>query len=471
MLKIHKQKILLLVVILAGAIYFLWPRSTDPKDAFADLEQAHIGILMVDVDTLKPHISYNADHHFTPASVNKLYTTAAALHLLGPHFQWETTLWKEGRIDEKGELQGNLILQAGGDATFNEEKLKELVKAVQEKGIRSIKGDLVIDTSLFQGSKIHPHREWEDLIEAHNSEVIALSYNHNWLSVEVVPGTHLHDPARLKTSHPQEVLNQIETVEGDESTVSYEGTYDEPFVTFKGTIGINSSPKTFTIALKSPSSHVYNQFLNLLGIQPKKENLDPREREVLKTVTSKTLSEIIVPLTQDSDNLLAEVLHRSLDNSPSKTLKGAMAREKGWFQETLNWTPYLFDGSGLSRHAQITPRQTVELLLFMLKSPYREIWLHSLAEPGTGTLKERLHGLPVKGKTGGMQGISSLAGYIEKKGRKFAFALFINHACCGNKELREKLDAGLTKLWNMTLPSSEEESTAPQSHATQASGG
>jgi D-alanyl-D-alanine carboxypeptidase/D-alanyl-D-alanine-endopeptidase (penicillin-binding protein 4) len=93
------------------------------------------------------------------------------------------------------------------------------------------------------------------------------------------------------------------------------------------------------------------------------------------------------------------------------------------------------DGSGLSRFNLITPHETVQLLLTMAHSPYRDAFYSSLAVTGEeGTLRNRpretSNAAPfnVRAKTGTMAHVRNLSGYITtKSGELLAFSLLCNN--------------------------------------------
>ena len=80
----------------------------------AGFEHGHWGILVVDRKTRETIYERNADLLFAPASVAKLFSTAAALVELGPNFRFQTPLLG-GDVDANGILHGDLILLAQGD--------------------------------------------------------------------------------------------------------------------------------------------------------------------------------------------------------------------------------------------------------------------------------------------------------------------------------------------------------------------
>src|SRR6266542_6731681 len=80
-----------------------------------DLARGFLGVQIVSLRTGKPIFSLNADKMFTPASNTKLFTTAAALALIGPEYKFRTTLETSGSLDKYGRLSGDLLLVGRGE--------------------------------------------------------------------------------------------------------------------------------------------------------------------------------------------------------------------------------------------------------------------------------------------------------------------------------------------------------------------
>ncbi len=80
-------------------------------------EGGHWGLLVVDSGTGKVVFERNADRMFCPASVTKLYSSAAALVELGPNHRFKTPVVRRGEV-KSGTLRGDLILVAKGDLSL-----------------------------------------------------------------------------------------------------------------------------------------------------------------------------------------------------------------------------------------------------------------------------------------------------------------------------------------------------------------
>src|SRR4029077_9229485 len=81
----------------------------------AGYQSGHWGLLVVDTKTGKTIYERNADALFCPASVTKLFSTAAALADLGADYRFQTPVVRRGQVNDEGTLQGDLILVAKGD--------------------------------------------------------------------------------------------------------------------------------------------------------------------------------------------------------------------------------------------------------------------------------------------------------------------------------------------------------------------
>ena len=90
-------------------------RRVDAVLAAPSYRKGHWGILVVDRKTGQVMYERNADQLFAPASVTKLFSTAAAIIDLGPGYRFQTPVVRHGEVDSRGRLQGELILVAQGD--------------------------------------------------------------------------------------------------------------------------------------------------------------------------------------------------------------------------------------------------------------------------------------------------------------------------------------------------------------------
>ncbi len=166
--------------------------------------RAHWGISVVDVATGKPLYVRNEGQLFEPASNAKLYTTAAALALLGPSFTMQTRVAAEGTLTPDGELHGSLRLVGGGDPTLSGRSypymaqterpdpplhaLDDLAAQVAAAGIRAVDGPIIGDDTLFVYERYGTGWAWDDLQWDYGAPVSALTVADNVEYLTVTPG-------------------------------------------------------------------------------------------------------------------------------------------------------------------------------------------------------------------------------------------------------------------------------------------
>ncbi len=115
-------------------------KSGIPQDAIA--------VFVQPVDDTRPTFIHNASKPMNPGSVMKLVTTYTALEALTPAYRWKTEVYREGEL-RHGVLNGSLMIKGNGDPSFKAQDFWRLLMSLQQAGVREIKGDLVIDKSLF----------------------------------------------------------------------------------------------------------------------------------------------------------------------------------------------------------------------------------------------------------------------------------------------------------------------------------
>jgi D-alanyl-D-alanine carboxypeptidase/D-alanyl-D-alanine-endopeptidase (penicillin-binding protein 4) len=107
-----------------------------------------VAVVVQDVAAARPALSVNAGAAMNPASVMKLVTSLAALELLGPAYRWKTQAYVAGSLRD-GMLEGDLVLKGYGDPKLDYESFWMLLRALRGKGLRELRGDLVLDRSFF----------------------------------------------------------------------------------------------------------------------------------------------------------------------------------------------------------------------------------------------------------------------------------------------------------------------------------
>jgi len=421
------------------------------------------GIRILDPEDDKILVDINPDNAFLPASVIKIVTTAAAVEKLGPDFIYYTGVYTDGTLDERGVLDGNLILVGRGDPNLMDvygdlgqpPALRGLAEKIREIGIREIRGDVVGDDSYFA-----PSTDREGGIYAaekgtlYGAPVTALSINNNVMKVTVRAPEHGKAVRVELEPHSSyfRIRNQA-TAGGsdDEQTLSIQLLRGSSTLLISGTLPASKSV-TRTVVLNKPAETVAailkdeleRRAVRINGnvraihygdmtIEDKKSWILLAEHESLPLIRGLEI------INKRSQNLHAEMLLRTLGaelrgyrsfGSRETGLEAVKAFliEAGIYDKNIR----LYDGSGLSRENFLTPRFQTALLEFLLHRSYFKLFLNTLAVGGTdGTLRNRLSSVGAKGyiyaKTGSLNGVVALSGYIAtQSGKNLVFSIFAN---------------------------------------------
>lgn len=119
---------------------------TNPKLA------GHIhSVLVVEHQTGKTIYASHPDTPLIPASNTKMFTTAAALELLGENYRFTTKVYASAPINSQGVLNGHLYLFSEHDFTFSKRfypsprtPFDYLAKKLYRQGLRRIQGNLYV---------------------------------------------------------------------------------------------------------------------------------------------------------------------------------------------------------------------------------------------------------------------------------------------------------------------------------------
>ena len=166
--------------------------------------RAHWGISVTDATTGATLYARNDAQLFEPASNAKLFTTAAALALLGPTYSMATRILAEGTLDAAGILHGDLRLIGGADPTLSGRvypysghtdrsalplaAFTALAAQVLASGIHSVDGPILADDTLFPDERYGAGWAWDDLQWEYGAPISALTINDNVRYLSVMPG-------------------------------------------------------------------------------------------------------------------------------------------------------------------------------------------------------------------------------------------------------------------------------------------
>ena len=332
---------------------------------------------------------------YVPASTTKVLTGLAALTELDPQQHFRTRVMRTG---------DRIVLVGGGDPYLAsrlpdrkvyavEADLRTLAQrtasALRRLGATTVRLDY--ETSLFTGPEASP--TWEP---SYITQKIVTPVDALMVDGGVLRGTRVDFPAKASA----EVFARLLERRG---------------------IEVTGSP----IETKSPSTAA-----------------------PLASVRSASVAKIVEAMIAQSDNEAAEILlrHTAIAAGRPATFDGGTAtvqsvlRRLGIDVSGLQ----LYDGSGLSRRNRIAPQTLAEAVAVSVGKAGTDSLISDLAVGGfTGTLARRFgksdagRGI-VRGKSGTLTGVHSLAGYVtDRTGTPIAFAVMTDRTKAVNPFVTE----------------------------------
>jgi len=426
-----------------------------------------LGVVFKDLSNDSIVIAINADNPMNPASVQKLVTGAAAFEILGPGYVHTTRIYIDGPFSrDSGIVDGNLYIRGAGEPGLNAEKIWLLVQHLRHRGIKRVRGDLIIDNFFFDDVGVGPGFSEEES-RSYQSLISGLPANYSSVGVHHRPGKEVGDAVFIDMFPRVEgfkINNTATTVAGAKGKldVSTQLSGGVTQINVKGTMGIDEQPgytyrrmwQTWDAFAGAFRAQCIEQGLRVDGRNVRRRTPDTLVTQgAFYAYGGEPLTEFIKHSFKWSSNFVSEMLFKTMGaikhGQPGSWPKGTNVVLEWWESKGLPGTPQIINGSGMGGEFRargqadegtgrvryenlISPRQTVELLAYVSKQKnYYPDFVAALPAAGVdGTLHSRfrrskLRGV-VRGKTGTLNSVkvSSLAGYMLLDDKTYAFAIF-----------------------------------------------
>ena len=413
------------------------------------LPPSAVSFVIVDPDTGVVVAGQNPDTPRSPASTIKLVTTFAALDMLGPAYTWHTRAAIRGTPDE-GVLDGDLILQGGGDPYMTLERWWSFAHGLRDTGLKTIHGDIVIDNSAFSLPAEDPGAFDGKPNRSYNVVPDALMVNFQSIEFSLMADAGARRVNIVASPHPVnlDIENHIRFAAGRCSRAAGRVDFEVPTpgwdrVVFTGTLSAHCAERQFARVLLRPTTYAFGTFVELwrelggeftgkLRVQGM-----PADARPILNFESLSLAEIVRLTNKYSSNLMARQLLLTMGaekfGNPATLEKGAAAIAEWSSQRGLDLQGVDIDnGSGLSRRTHISVLQMAKILNAAYHSRYAPEFISSLPLAGIdGTLRSRMKNSPpgaVRLKTGHIDGVSGVAGYVmAASGKTYVLVSLINH--------------------------------------------
>jgi D-alanyl-D-alanine carboxypeptidase/D-alanyl-D-alanine-endopeptidase (penicillin-binding protein 4) len=454
----------------------------------AEFKHALFGIEFYSLDKNKVIYTINADKLFTPGSTTKLLTEGTALSLLGADYRFHTRVYRTGRVDGDGVLDGDLILVASGDPNLsgrikddgtlafeNEDHsydgdpntravpgdpllvIRRLAQQVAQKGIKKIRGNVIIDATMFR----------EGARELGTGVVMSpIVINDNIIDVVITPGASEGAPIAFTASPTTSYVNfsnRAKTGKPDSEpeirlVSSQPATDSKQNVTISGSFPVGKAPILFKYVVPSPTR--FAEMLFTEALREKGVEVEPiagfRDLSALAAsyVPEQLIAEHISPPLKEEIKVTLKVsqnLHASITPlvvaailEPKKSERTGFDLEKDFLTKAGLDPLGAQQADGAGGNAHFSPEFMVSFLSYMSKQKDFQVFYDALPILGRdGTLFDIQMQSPAAGFVHAKTGTFSvydplnrrllvtakgLAGYMTtKKGEHLAFAIYINN--------------------------------------------
>jgi D-alanyl-D-alanine carboxypeptidase/D-alanyl-D-alanine-endopeptidase (penicillin-binding protein 4) len=284
----------------------------------------------------------------TPASNEKLLLAMASLETFGPDHRIITRAAAEAF--EAGVVRGDLWILGRGDPMIDRRSLRTLAGRLVEAGVERVSGSVIGATTYFRRDWFAPG--WNEVARDYVNRPTALTFE----------GNHDRHPERQAAVALTRLLE-------------------------RRSVRVAEAPGT---------------------------GAPPQDLQVLAEIASKDMQTLLAAMLRPSWNFAAEVLGKGLGaevrGAPGTIAKGAATIEAWAGDRGVEITA--FDGSGLSYDNRVTAAGLVDLLGQAEDESWGDELRRALPTGGQGTLEHRLHGVRMRAKTGSLEEVSSLSGWV-----------------------------------------------------------
>ncbi len=342
-----------------------------------------------------------------PASNTKLFTTSVALSVMGSDYRLSTKIMAADKTHKNGIINGNLYIKGYGNSLFTDDDLDEMVKTLKKIGIKKVNGNIVGDDYFFD--ELYTRSDWinDEHANVHLPPISALVIDRNRILVR----------KRIRVRRGKRRYYR---------TVYYTRNIDSPPL----------------YAAELLRRKLIDNGIKVTG-RPEKGHT-PEDAATLAD-SFVLLKDLIQVINKHSDNFLAECLFKTLGAVASGKQGNSFystqtilkfLKDNGIYSEGTS----LVDGSGISRFDQVTVSAIVGLLekVYFDLAHFQDFY-NSLSVAGIdGTLRHRMLGSAAEnnfhGKTGTLNGVSSLSGYlITKKGVELIVSMIFQFKSGGTR--------------------------------------
>lgn len=365
------------------------------------LDREKVAVIVTELPDGNVVESHNTDASLIPASIMKSVSVAALIKKTGPDYRYSTKVYITGPVRD-GVLEGNVLVVGSGDPSVNSscgpdtpDFVEEIVKALQQRKVKEVRGRIVVDGEVFAGPSVPPSWQKGDLAHAYGTGSHGFNFENN-------------ASGRRSVANPASVFeNRL------------------------------------------------RDMLSCRGISVAGESLRQGEWKQILDHKSPTVDEIMRSCMMRSDNMMAESLLRTYSaesGGDGSTVDAADRETRLWKARKAPMEGVVIvDGSGLSRSNRVTAKFMEYILRDMSDDAVYASFFPLAGQEGT--LRRFLADTPLDSyialKTGSMSGIQCYAGYKldEDYAPTHVVVVIVNEMKVGRDKVRSALQRMLLDIF------------------------
>lgn len=379
-------------------------------------KQSTVAIKISNAKTGKVLYERNSSLLLHPASLLKISTSAMVMEVLGKNHELKTSLYSKG---------DKLYLKLSGNPLFTRSNLAELFKDVDIKKYKTI----VIDNTIIDGRYIGTGWMWDNFTAEEVPRFNAFNIDGNLATVHIKPNNKTKK-VDIVSDYPVHIMNYLVVGKRNKITIEQKPWInpDAPDTVYiSGVVGHCVKRK---VPVSSPSKYFLRRLSQVVpefsgqivygkvpfGAHAIAEHKVP-------------LIKIMKDLNKNSNNMSAETMFKIAAAkyfNRQGTTEDAIKLFEDFYKREGAEVVHIVDASGLSHNNLMS----INFIHKVLSKYYNDqYFLSTLAEPfHKGTLKKRLKGFDLKGKTGTLSGVSGICGYLKaKSGKDYIFTILIQN--------------------------------------------
>lgn len=428
-----KKCLCVLGIMLAGALFSqtFAVENINKVISSSNIKKGTISISVKDIQTGESVYSLHSDRLISPASTQKILTLAASVDMLGPDYNFETSLYKSTNND--------LYLKLAADPYLREKDLKTLMNAAKDKNILEPK-NIYIDDYIVDGVEWGEGWQWDDDLNPLMPKFGSYNLDGNQLYIVVSP-TSEGAPVSVALKHFYPVTFMNLALTGKENNITFErnNSVSPDILTVKGAVSkvqiykvpVPNLKRYFRLRLEDAVRDAKIEYYGNLS-----QKKLPAENVYLVASVKHPLKAAAVDILKNSNNMAAESVFKIAGGKYVKNTGSIASAVKMFnaFCEKIGVNPEdikIVDGSGVSKNNLMSAEFMTDFLAAISKTPWFEVYKSILPTAGEGTLSSRMLYFKdnIRAKTGTLSDISAITGYLtSRSGKTYAFDIMINDA-------------------------------------------